>query len=227
MAIQVSEALTQFGYYKQDIADVETDVFVSWCQFIERDVYRKLLKLFPNKFVSSQSYSVVDGAQSLPADFDNIRSLGTGFYLFKDNQLHVSRLALTSPGSRQKGFYFEGNQVVFTGFQNAETYMLRYIPKLVVVQSESDYFTIDALSTGEEIIPEQFMEFLVKALDVKYTQWDAMPGDESFADQRYANLLNEFLENYLPTAQLFPFEDDFAIYSYNGGFYNSYPGYYV
>lgn len=227
MAIQVSEALTQFGYYKQDIADVETDVFVSWCQYIERDVYRKLLKLFPNKFVDTQSYSVVNGTQALPADFDNIRSLGTGFFLTKNGTLHSQRLAITFPGSQQPGYYFEGTSVVFTGFQQAQTYTLRYIPKLVSIVDEDSYFTVDSTSTGIEIIPDQFMEFLVKALDVKYTQWDAMPGDESFADQRYANLLNEFLENYLPTAQIFPFEDDFTTYSFNGGFYNSYPGYYV
>ena len=223
MSIQVSEALTKFGRYKQDIGNLDTATFIDWCQNIANDIYRKLVKIEPNKFIGTQNYSVINGTQSLPTDFGDIQGLGTGFYLVSNSQIQATRLAQTYIGSEQQGFYLQGqSSVVFTGFQTAQTYTLRYAKSLTQIVDENSYFTLDTLSTGVELIPTQYMDFLVKALDLYYTQWDNVETAESFADTRYVRLLNEFLENYLRTPTIYPTEDNFSNYGFNGSFYNFY-----
>jgi hypothetical protein len=84
--------------------------------------------------------------------------------------------------------------VVFTEV-DGEDILLRYIPNNTAIDALTDYFTVDTTSGGVEIIPDEYLNYVIKALDVFYTQWDETSGAESLADFRFTRVLNEIIDN--------------------------------
>jgi len=216
MALLVSTVKTQFGLLKRDITDVSNDTFVQWCRFVNDYVYRYLIDIAPNEYWSTSTITTTSGtsAYALPSDFRDMSVSGGGIYCVDDNSNVLdTRLALTNYGAREKGYYISGSNIVMTPEPTqTETYSLRYIPENTVIDAVTDYFTIDTLSTGAEIIPERYLDYLIKALDVYYNYWDEQPGAESLSDQRFVRSLNELAQAIRPEGGMYSLPEQTFFY---------------
>jgi len=184
----VQEAITQFGYLKKDISDVPLQTFFQWFNIINRFAYRLIFSEEPERYIIEIPYTTTSGSgpntQSLPADLENITEWNTGFFLQDGNGNKINvRLPLTSPNNSNTGYYFNGSNVVFTNPQD-RTYTLRYIPQISEITSTTDTL----------VIPDDYTEYVLKALDVLYTQWDEDVTAESFADQRFTRVMDEMAQ---------------------------------
>ncbi len=197
MAIQLSESREQLNIRKRDISDVGQATFLQWANFINRYIYRKLLSTDAERFIGEQAYAVSNpSTQPLPTDFRDINTLGTGFFFCDQNGRPTERrLVRQRYGASQVGYYINRSEVNFVGINDSRTFMLRYSPKLVTFTSNDQYFTLDGTEDGVEIIPEEYMEYVVNALDVQYSMWDEEVGAESVADQRFVRVLDELIDN--------------------------------
>jgi hypothetical protein len=195
MALQLQTAYDTYSRFKQDISDVDTDVFLDWCRWLQNFMYRYRLGIEPNKYFSTQSYTITTSpsTQALPTDFKEMTKFGTGiFRTDASGNVTDDQLAYTGRGRADTGYYFDGDNVIFTGADNLTVTMV-YIPSITLPSALTDYFTIDTLITGKDIISEEWLDdFVVKALDVMYSQWDEMVGYEGIADARFVRILNEF-----------------------------------
>ena len=209
MALTIQNARDALERRKRDISDVSSAVFGEWCDFVNKFAYRKLISTDAERFISSTSFTVSSEPQTsaLPADFRNIQPLGTGFFLQDSNGDDTTRtLARTGFGSKVPGYYISGTNVVFTGMTN-ETITLRYIPTQTAISAVGDYFTVDGLTGGVEIIPNEYLLYLVNALDVMYSLWDDNVPEESFADARFVRALNELIETVRKEPDAYGIED--------------------
>jgi len=200
MSIQLSASFTQLGLLLKDISDVSDATKLQFAQFVSDYIYKEISMLDPERFILSTTVSVVAGTNSysLPADFFHARSEGTGLYEPDSNgNATDNRWPLTGYGSSITGYYISGDNIVITpsDFPNADTLTFRYIPNSPTYTALTEYYTISKVTGGVEIIPNEYQEYLVKALHVLYTQFDENPTDESFADHRFVRVLNDFLKN--------------------------------
>lgn len=199
MALLLSDVKTALENVKRDISDVSDAVFLQWCNYGARSLYRKLSNQVPERFVLTHTYtSVTSGTQALPNDFNNIQSVGTGLFEVDSTGAVTDRqLIKTRYGSTEKGYYITGSSVVFTGINTATTYILRYLPDLVKYTDVStDYFTLDGEDDGVELIPDEYEEALVADLCKFYEQWDDNAGQESLDDFRFTRCMNEMLGDF-------------------------------
>jgi hypothetical protein len=197
----VQDAITQFALYKKDVSDVSQADFLSWLNQINRYAWRLILSEDPDRIVATASYSTVGAqapsVQALPADFKDIQPWNTGFFLLDANGNVINqRLILTSPSSQLWGYYLQGSNVVFTSPQS-QSYVLRYIPKVTALTAVSD----------DLCIPDEYMEYAIKALDVFYSQWDEDYTAEGIADQRFARVMDEFCEDIRKAPMAFDMPD--------------------
>ncbi len=209
MALQLQTAYTSYARQKRDITDVSSATFVEWCDWINKMVYRYLLGIDPERFITSQTYTVSSSpsTQALPATFESFTQSGCGFYLVDGSGNDTENtLSITGFGSQETGYYFNGGNVVFTGIQNA-TYKMRFAPTVASLTGLTSYFTLDGLTGGKVIIPESYLDFVNKAIDVMYTVWDEDTGMEGVSDQRFVRLLNEFANNIKRTPSVYGLSD--------------------
>jgi len=211
MAIQLSTVKTAFGNYKRDISDVSNDLFVQWCNYIVGFVYDKLVDITPDKFLSTTTISVQNGtaAYDLPADFRDMKRVGTGLYSVGTNGLAVdSPLAMTGFANGATGYYLLDDQIVLTPQpQQSYSLILRYTPLEPNFTSINDYFTVDKLTGGVPLVRTSDLEYLVRAIDVQYTMWDADPSMESIADFRFVRILSEMLSRQRSTPNSYNLTD--------------------
>lgn len=211
MALQLSTIKTAFGNYKRDISDVSNDLFVQWCNYILGFVYDKLVDVTPDKFMSTTTISVANGtaAYDLPVDFRDMKRIGTGLYSVGTNGQPVdSPLAMTGYASGATGYYLLDDQIVLTPQpQSSYSLILRYTPLEPNFTSINDYFTLDKLSTGLPLVRTSDLEYLVRAIDVQYTMWDADPSMESIADFRFVRILSEMLSRQRSTPNSYNLTD--------------------
>jgi len=109
------------------------------------------------------------------------------------------KLGITWYGCKKEGYYLDGSYVVFTGDNKNlvdKDYVMRYLPNPPTIDSLTDYITVDATANTAEIVEDEHLEYMVKAVDVLYTQWDNDPGAEMLADQRFVRALGEVLDGY-------------------------------
>ena len=197
MSLQVQTAYNAFGRLKRDISDVPLATFNEWADFVNKFAYRKLIEVDPERFITSTTFIITGYPQTeaLPAAFKNVLPKGAGFFVRDSSGNDTEReLARTGFGSTMAGYYISGTNVVFTGM-SSETIVLRYIPTQSQISNLTDYFTVDTLTGGTEIILEEYLEYAVKAIDVLYTQWDDDVSSESFADARFVRVLSEMIDN--------------------------------
>lgn len=198
MAITLQNVLDSLGNRLKDISDVPQATFIEWCNFANTQVYRHVLSIESERYLLSQTYVVSTSPQTvtLPDDFKSIKPLACGIYerdnSGKDTETSLGR---TGFGSEVKGYYFDRANLVFTGIESALTYVLRYAPTVFTFTALTDTFTTDGLATGQEIIPNEYLQFLVEDILVLYNQWDEQGGNESLADFRFSRLLNEYSQN--------------------------------
>jgi len=116
------------------------------------------------------------------------------------------KLGITGYGRKQEGYFLEGSNIVFTGVAGGD-YMMKYMPQPPVLDELTDYFTVDGTAATAGLVEDRHLEFLVKAIDVLYSQWDEDREGESIADQRFVRALGEVLETTAQAPQISQMED--------------------
>ncbi len=109
------------------------------------------------------------------------------------------KIGITGYGSKNEGYYLKGSSVIFTGDNKNLTdrdYVMRYLPKPPTIDDLADYITVDGTANTDEIVEDQHLEYMVKAVDVLYEQWDEDVMSESMADERFVRALGEVLDGY-------------------------------
>lgn len=191
---------TNLGYMLRDITDLSDATFTYMAQQCQDYLYRNLVKVDPEKFISEQSYSVTSGTNNyaLPSDFMHIQPDGCGLYEKSTGGYEQDlRWLYTQYGDSTQGYYIEGSNIRLTPDPNksTKTLVLRYIPNTTRFTATTDYFTTDATASGVEVCPDEFADYLTKAIQVYYYEWDQDAANESIADFRYVRILNDLLDN--------------------------------
>jgi hypothetical protein len=108
------------------------------------------------------------------------------------------KLSLTGYGSKNEGYYLEGSNIVFTHYDDLPDsyYVMKYLPIPPAITALTDYITVDGTADTAEIVRDQDLEYMVKAVDVLYEQWDDDPSKESIADFRFVRALGGLLDSY-------------------------------
>lgn len=198
MAFTLTEVQTSFLNLKKDISDVSQQIFIEWNNFTARFIYRKLRATDPERFIDQSntfSVSAMPQTSALPLDFRDINPEGCGFFeIDKDGKDTQRRLPPTGFGRMDQGYYISKGNVVFTGIEDGTQFRLRYIPELVDFTALGEYWTLDGLVTGVEIIPDEYRKYIVDAINVLYVQWDEDFTVEAIIDQRFVRALNEVIQ---------------------------------
>lgn len=202
--MQVQTAYDKFSRFKKDISDVDSSTFIDWADDLNKMLYRHLLGIDPERFIKTQAYAVTaTGNQTLPADFRDLQAFGCGIY-DSNNDL----ITYTGYG-QSSGYYINGSNLVFN---ETGAFTMRYIPTITTIDSLSDYFTVDTLTGGVKIIPDEYSDLVTKFLDVYYTEWDQDLGAEGISDQRFARLLDEFSRTVKRQPAVYGLNDFTTIY---------------
>ena len=218
MAIKVQDAFTALLQLMKDLSDVPQATFVQWCDYINKFTYRFVLGIDPERFTQEQALNSLNGVNtySLPADFRDMVHFGAGIYYLDANGGNPTDRVLprTGYGKSQTGFYLKGNNIILTPTPWTQNYpfVIRYAPKQTSLTSVNDYFTLDGTDTGNEIIPNEFLDYLVRALNVRYSQWDEDIGGESYSDGRFDRELTELAKEYYREANIYFLEDNTPYY---------------
>jgi hypothetical protein len=117
----------------------------------------------------------------------------------KENQLSI-----TGFGSTNEGYYLHQGDMIFTNAKE-KTFMARWIPEPVIISSVDQYFTLDGTETGLVLVENRDEEYLIKAYDVMYEQWNGNNENvapESVADFRLVRALGDVLSYYNRTPQI-------------------------
>lgn len=197
MSSTAQAAYTAYGIYKRDISDVPSTTFLQWCDWINKFGYRYFLTIDPERFITTQSYTITasPSSQALPATFKSMQPAGCGLFEIDGSGADTTnQLIVTGFGSSEKGYYITGGNIVFTGIENG-TYKMRFIPTITTLDALTDYFSVDTTNSGKEIFSDEYIQYIVAAIDVLYSQWDEDLGMEGLTDARFARLLNEYGNN--------------------------------
>lgn len=200
--IQVQDIKDEFERVKRDIDDVDDPLFCSWVRFTTWFIYDYLKGVDASRFVQSQTYTITlpPETEVLPIDFQDLNQTVCGFYKCSTGTTTPTtyKLGMTSFGSDDEGYYLEGNNVIFTGAEDStsKSYVMKYMPLPPTINQLTDYITLDGTATGQALLQERHMKYMVDAIDVLYEQWDDDAGKESVADFRFVRALGGLLTNY-------------------------------
>jgi hypothetical protein len=122
-----------------------------------------------------------------------------------DPTITERKLWETGHGATTPGFYITGGTAspvsVITGISTSTVFTLRYLPKVTPITALANTL----------VIPDEYMEFALRALDVKYTIWTEDPNAESLADFRYVRALDEFAANVRRSPAVYGL-NDYSLY---------------
>lgn len=194
-AIQLSAARTALSNDLQDISDVTTSLYLQWCQYLSDYVWEVVTLADPGRYIVEYQINVSAGTSNyaLPAGFMSLQAFGCGIFV-QDNQGQNTdqQLSITGFGSSSTGYYIQDDEIILTPTPTQSgVNILRYIPEPPTYTALTEYFTVDKLSTGKQIVPGRFIQYVVRALEVLYSIWDADAPMESLADQRFQRALSE------------------------------------
>lgn len=119
------------------------------------------------------------------------------------------KIALTGYGNTNEGYYLRSSYIEFTGADTItdKYYVMRYLPYAPTIDALTDYITVDGTSSTAQIVEDRHLEYMVKAVDVLYEQWDNDPGAESIADFRFVRALGGLLDGYNRQPQVYSMEN--------------------
>lgn len=115
-----------------------------------------------------------------------------------------NRLGETGFGRADEGFYLNRSDLVFTG-ASEKSFVFRYIPQPFSFTDTDEYFTLNGESTGIVLVEDRHLDYLAKAIDVYYEQWDGNNVDtekESTSDFRMVRALGEILSSIKRTPHI-------------------------
>lgn len=196
--LTIQNVKDSFDRLKRDTSDVSTTLFIEWTQFCIDYVWRKLLGTDPGRWISTSTVTKTTSVNTtaLPATFGGMEHYDCGLFELDSTGTTptMTKLARTSYGSASTGYYLEGSNIHWTPTPTeTKTYSIRFVTERPSFTALSDYLTTDKTLTGTEIIPDDFREYMVRAIDVLYSQWDEDPGAEGMADQRYTRILDDLI----------------------------------
>ena len=201
MAITGQIARDNFLLLKKDISDVGVSTFVQWLDFINSYAIRLMMGVDAERFTLTQSYTTSPSVASyaLPTTFRDMAEWDTGIFELDGNGNQTQRrLVVTGPGSQVRGYYVRQGMLVFTPIPvKTETFLMRYMPVPSPITAYSDTL----------IIPDEYLNYVLKALDVLYTQWDEDPTAEMNADQRFVNVMSEMVLSLKQTSGVYDLPD--------------------
>jgi len=147
----ISEFKTLWAEYEQKSIPSDTITYL-FLNEIDQTIYDSILKIYPEKFMSSTTVSVTSGTStySLPADFQSIVPKRSGLFQLDDNGGVSYTYNQTEFGSLKKGFYLDGTNIVITPEPTADVSLtFRYIP-------DRDLYTTD---TDTLILEDKYKKF--------------------------------------------------------------------
>lgn len=218
--INIQTVYDKFLLYKKNLGDVSTELFLDWCDEVNRFAYRILYGQDPNRYLVDYTINVSANTTTyaLPTDFLNIEPIGAGVYVNANGLPYPMPLAKSSFGNLNIGYYLTNGNIVFTPIpQNSQVITLRYIPILTTLTSFTD----------EMVIPDDFIAYVRYALDVLYSQWDEDFSAEGITDARYQRALDELARNLRQdtgTIGIIPFNASGFVGGYGSG-YPAWPWY--
>lgn len=181
----LTEALTEYtAAFKRDTSDVDDATWIYWGDYINKEFRRTLEGVDPERYVSTQSYTVSTSpsSQALPATFRTVSTFGCGlYYLNSDSTPRGDKLSMTGYGYLRAGYFISGSNVTFTGINSSTPFLMRFMPTIT---------TLAAMSDSLEV-PAEYNLYIMKAFDEIYEQWDEDATLESLADFRLTRTLSE------------------------------------
>lgn len=201
MPITGQIARDNFLLLKKDLIDVGVSTFVQWLDFINNYAYRKIAATDVERLSKTAPYTTSPNVASytLPLDFRDVSEWDTGVFELDGNGNQTQRrLVVTGPGSQVRGYYIRQGMLVFTPVPvQSESFLMRYVPALAPITTYA----------GILCIPDEYLNYVLKALDVCYDQWDEDSTAEMGADHRFVNVMDEMILNIKQTPGVYDIPD--------------------
>lgn len=196
--IMVSDAIARLQrQFDDDLGEISQDLYLDWLNDLNFMIYREFYNRNSMKLLSSTTITVTSGVDTyaLPVDFKNIKPLACGLYnVDSNNRIESQQLIQTGFGSKLKGYFVQGTNIVFTPFPDtSDTFVLKYIPKLAKLTAVTD----------EMVISEEDLITVINWLDKNYGQWNIDIIKENNADQRFARDLARTIDDFEDVAGVF------------------------
>lgn len=182
MAFSVTTIQSRLEKRLGNIDDV--DFILEIASDLNQFLYNVMFGEDPERFISTSSYTVTSSTltQALPAGFRDTSEFGCGFFVQNTDGTASSRqLTPTGYGSKDLGYYITGTNVVFTGINTTQTFVLRYIPVLADIDSLDDTF----------VAPDENKELVLEGIVLYYYRYNE-DSRESDQDLRFTRLLSLF-----------------------------------
>lgn len=187
MAILVSTVQTKLTERLKDTRDLTSAQLISMAQDLNTLMYDEAVRQDSSRYITSTSYSVGSSpsTHALPSDLNSFNVDGCGLFV-QDSSGNLTGEVLTKTGygSKQRGYYLEGDNIIFTGI-NTVTVVLKYIPEIAEITTESDAF----------FVPDRYIAAVVQGMIAMYYRYEEDEERESLAWQKYDPLFARFLDN--------------------------------
>jgi len=180
-----------------DLPEVSSQLFLDWLNHINQYTFRKLYRVDASQFRLKWIINVVQNTNSytLPSWFRDITTTWTWFYKVDNNWNTTSdKLVPTWIWALEEWYYLEWSNVVFTPIPWTDTtYHLYYIPKLAILNDDSQNLVID----------KEYQDYLVKALKMTYYDFINDQWNEVFTSSKFEWLLTEYLEYFRKSPKVY------------------------
>lgn len=188
--ITVAQGWTSVERLVKNINDVSESARIEFANIVDEQIRDEIASVAPERLLTTTNISVSPNVDtySLPADFEDTKESGAGFYRL-DNNGNVSRkLARTSLDSQVEGYYISGSDVVFTPTpQNSFTVTLKYLPERTEMTSTSDNFSVPNGIKYKELVRQGLL--------VQYYLFKRRFDLKQLAEADYAALIQDLQDN--------------------------------
>jgi hypothetical protein len=201
-SLLVSDVYAAFGRLKRDISDVGDTTFFDWCDWVNKFAYRHIKGADTPQLITETTINSRIGQEweYLPSDFRDIAGFECGLYQVNNGVPNNRSDVLLPYGSGGTGYRIEKDRIYFMPVPTeARTYNLRYVSSEPEIDAMTDSFIAP--------LDSKYMQYIVNAIDVLYSQWDEEIGMESIADVRFTRLLAELSKNIKQTPDVYALDD--------------------
>lgn len=184
--MQVSAIKNNFELDIKDVESVSDELFFSWLNRIEAELYPLALESNPSEYIKDHSISITAGIDEydLPSDFKRINLIGGGVFILDDESEPFSTLPVVNYDSNIEGYYLQDDKIYFKPIPSGDYEVkLRYFAKKNEISSVSDNLTLS----------DEWEGVIIEGLKKMYYAWNEDSVNEQIADQRYARARSETL----------------------------------
>ena len=167
--------------------NISDTLFWDWLNKINHYFYRRIIEINPEDYIQETTINLVPGTTSyaLPSTFKTISQYGCGIFLVNDEGTQTDRqLNQMRFGDNTMGYRINGTTLNLTQDPNtSQTYTVRYLATIAEIDEDSDTL----------LIPEEYKDYLMNAIDMFYEIWTNDPNAEALSDQRFVRAMDELL----------------------------------